>query len=606
MECSRCLLKDWPGLLLIAAIVLVNVTHATQFGPIPVTVKDDVYSYTRNFGADPSGTDGWDADLDATTPPPGMLFYSYFLIGEIPFFLSTDIKSSTADSLSWLLKVANATDVTYTIEWDPTILPATTDSFLLKYNDTKVDMRDTNQVKNTGNNEYNIVYKRIPVSFTYSISGDVRSYSSNNPVENAILVLAGDTHDTVLTDADGYYLFSAVSGGLNYTLTPNKISTQKESAISSYDAALVAQYRVGLQTFTSLQQIAGDVSDNGKISSYDAALILQYAVNIIEHFPAGDWTFIPESINYESLDSDKINQDFVAILYGDVSGNWDGGFTSNLLSSVIPNIVNAKSTKFNNEETLENETEVIVPDVMGSPGDTITVPIHIKNANNFISADLVFTYDTEVLMPINVEETSLTRDYLIFHNVTSDTGQKAGQMEIAIAGISGINEDGTLLTITFVVAHDALNESHLKIKYIELNEGNIYCSVISGVFSLSTGIDADFRKIPDGFALLGNYPNPFNTFTVISYSIVPCHTACIGEQTQDLADGPYRPAVSLRIFDLSGRLVRTLVDELQKPGHYKVNWDGRDNPGREVVSGIYLCRLDTGNYTDTKKMVVLK
>ena len=163
MKCSKWLLKGRAGLLLIAVIALVSAgaTHATTFGPIPVTVQDGGYSYTRNFGTDPAGTDGYDDGLDVACPPPGMVFYSYFWIGEVPYYLSTDIRSSTADSLSWLLKVTNATGITYTIEWDPTALPATTDSFLIKYNGTTVNMRDTNQITNTGGEDYTIVYKHI-------------------------------------------------------------------------------------------------------------------------------------------------------------------------------------------------------------------------------------------------------------------------------------------------------------------------------------------------------------------------------------------------------------------------------------------------------------
>jgi len=103
---------------------------------------------------------------------------------------------------------------------------------------------------------------------------------------------------------------------------------------------------------------------------------------------------------------------------------------------------------------------------------------------------------------------------------------------------------------------------------------------------------------PVNFALTQNYPNPFSRSTIISYKIPTL--------TNDL-----RPSVvSLRVYDLTGRLVRTLVNESQQPGHYEVSWDGLDNSGRRVISGIYVYRIAVGSvtemgyYVETKKMIL--
>jgi subtilisin family serine protease len=85
-----------------------------------------------------------------------------------------------------------------------------------------------------------------------------------------------------------------------------------------------------------------------------------------------------------------------------------------------------------------------------------------------------------------------------------------------------------------------------------------------------------------------NYPNPFNPVTVIEYSIsrtVP---------------------VRLEIYDVAGRLVRTLVDERQRPDAYRVPWDGKDNDDRPVASGVYFYRLEAGDFVQSKKLVLLK
>jgi hypothetical protein len=93
---------------------------------------------------------------------------------------------------------------------------------------------------------------------------------------------------------------------------------------------------------------------------------------------------------------------------------------------------------------------------------------------------------------------------------------------------------------------------------------------------------------PEDARLLQNVPNPFNAFTVISYSLIrPC-------------------GVTIHIYDNTGRLVRTLLKEqLRSAGQHRITWDGRDDWGRRVSSGIYLCRLQAGSTRQSTKMVLL-
>jgi hypothetical protein len=90
------------------------------------------------------------------------------------------------------------------------------------------------------------------------------------------------------------------------------------------------------------------------------------------------------------------------------------------------------------------------------------------------------------------------------------------------------------------------------------------------------------------FSLEQNHPNPFNPSTKIAYSIP--------------ADGH----VELMVYDVAGRLVRTLVDEPRRANRYTAVWDGKDNRGTAVASGVYFYRIQAGKYRATKKMVVLK
>jgi hypothetical protein len=90
--------------------------------------------------------------------------------------------------------------------------------------------------------------------------------------------------------------------------------------------------------------------------------------------------------------------------------------------------------------------------------------------------------------------------------------------------------------------------------------------------------------------LSGNYPNPFNPVTTIRYGIRE------------------RGHVSLKIYNVAGQLVRTLVNQVRTPREeaFTVTWDGRSNAGQQVASGVYFCRMVARDFTQTRKVVLLR
>lgn len=95
-------------------------------------------------------------------------------------------------------------------------------------------------------------------------------------------------------------------------------------------------------------------------------------------------------------------------------------------------------------------------------------------------------------------------------------------------------------------------------------------------------------RIPNTFQLAANYPNPFNPTTTIRYAL------------------PEAGMVRLVIYDIAGRPVRTLVHSQQAAGYRSVVWDGCDDDGKILGSGMYIYRLQANDFTDTKKMVLMK
>jgi len=98
---------------------------------------------------------------------------------------------------------------------------------------------------------------------------------------------------------------------------------------------------------------------------------------------------------------------------------------------------------------------------------------------------------------------------------------------------------------------------------------------------------------PAEYSLFQNYPNPFNPATTIAYSLAS------------------NSKVELTVYNLLGQKVRTLVSGVQSMGVYKMNWDGKNDNGRNVVSGIYIYQIkmkgkDNKLRTMTKKMLLIK
>ena len=128
------------------------------------------------------------------------------------------------------------------------------------------------------------------------------------------------------------------------------------------------------------------------------------------------------------------------------------------------------------------------------------------------------------------------------------------------------------------------------------NSNNLGQWHLKPAFSVGNFITTDIKGLTEGlpknYRLYQNYPNPFNPITRIKYSL------------------PHHSEVVLRIYDLRGRLIRTLVEEYQKSGNYQISWNGHSKAGTKVPSGIYfyriIARTEATEYLKTRKMIFLE
>jgi hypothetical protein len=104
----------------------------------------------------------------------------------------------------------------------------------------------------------------------------------------------------------------------------------------------------------------------------------------------------------------------------------------------------------------------------------------------------------------------------------------------------------------------------------------------------SPDVEAMAERLPTSYALGQNHPNPFNPTTLIPYAL------------------PERARVTLEVYDTAGRRVRVIDDGDQEPGYRTLEWDGTNDAGVAVASGVYFYRLRAGSFSATRKMVLVR
>jgi len=190
------------------------------------------------------------------------------------------------------------------------------------------------------------------------------------------------------------------------------------------------------------------------------------------------------------------------------------------------------------------------------------------------------TFDPLQFKVEEISSTSRTENLGLFHNV------QPGKMRIGMVDIYGANTvtsgEGSLLKIRFQKKRAETGISSVRI------EKAIVVNTMAEELQVQIRPNKITKSIPQVFTLAQNYPNPFNPNTTIQYTL------------------PQHAWVKINIYNILGRKVKNLVDEYQPAGYKKIIWDGKNDKGEEVASGIYFYRIQAKDFTQVKKMVLLK
>ncbi len=224
--------------------------------------------------------------------------------------------------------------------------------------------------------------------------------------------------------------------------------------------------------------------------------------------------------------------------------------------------------------TISPSSTVVINGAAMDNNNMITVPVELANSQNVQSVEVQFNYDPSELEFVNVNSNSAG-------NVNIQTAAKNGKLSFVAASSQEI-QNGKVATLHFKKLN-ANSVSELNASY-KLNDnqlsGNNSLSISNGMV---TDVGNTDGSIPQAFALAQNYPNPFNPTTQIKFSI------------------PETAHVILTVYNSLGQRIAELVNEEKAPGIYEVPFDGNN-----LSNGIYFYRISAGNYSATKKMILLK
>jgi sugar lactone lactonase YvrE len=331
----------------------------------------------------------------------------------------------------------------------------------------------------------------------------------------------------------------------------------------------------------------GDVDTSRSITSFDAALVLMHTVgrinldnpndvrnNTIPSAPGLRFSTYADTMadvsgrrGITALDASYILQrDARLISYFPAEANsyrlWDVPTTYWQVPSAISKPVATEVTPLGRVVSLS------APELAADGGQIIAA--EIDEMQGVLAGTLTFQFDPKEETFAGVQKTQLTEGYQFASHVSGN------MVRISFAAAVTGNGSGPIAELIFRPTTGSSGQlASVQLLQVQLNEEEAVAPA-SGV------------ALPKSVMLSQNYPNPFNPSTTITYAL------------------PRAGQAQLEVYNLVGQRVRTLVTGRQDAGIYRLTWDGRDEQGHDVASGVYLCRLTAESSVLVRKMALVK
>lgn len=302
--------------------------------------------------------------------------------------------------------------------------------------------------------------------------GNILTPPAPRYVPNVELSGAGILPVSTTTNGLGLYSLNGFGSGA-YTVTPSKTGGVND-AISAFDSARVAQFVVDLIPFNATQLRVADVSGTGGITSFDATLISRYIVGLppLGGDVTGTWIFEPASKNYPNVYANVANENYTALLMGEVSANWNDP-------------VSIPGGRPANGGGPERSIAVKAADLVTPADSEVLVPVSIQGAVNkgIVSYEFDLRYDPSVLQPqsdpVDLADT-------VSRGLTSVVNAEVpGLLKVAVFGTTPIDENGVLMNLRFTAVGARGTVSPITWERMSFNEGSPRVNAVDGQVELS-------------------------------------------------------------------------------------------------------------------------
>ncbi len=412
-----------------------------------------------------------------------------------------------------------------------------------------------------------------------SISGMIHT-EGMEAVEDVEVYLSGGASffEMFVTSNNGVYEFNNVPLDQNYSVTP-LLDQFPMNGVSSYDLILIAQHILNMNQLDSpYKMIAADINRSGSITTLDLVELRKMILYINSDFPNNtSWRFVdanfvfpdatnpfatafPEIVDINGL-VEAIQNDFVGVKIGDVNG-----------TAVANNLVGADDRNFGGDLVFATADQQL------KAGETYEVTFRADNFTAINGYQFTLNFDQSVVDftevnagdLVNMNDNNFGLALLNEGVITTSWTHNAAQ---------SVSKEAAVFTVSFTAKADAMLSDVLSIssRYTAAEAYNNKLDLldVNLRFDEATSVASEFR-------LLQNTPNPFRDETAISFVL------------------PTASSATLTIFDVSGRAIQVITNNYEV-GHNTISLNKSD-----LTEGVFYYKLETPNYTATKKMIMIK
>lgn len=395
-----------------------------------------------------------------------------------------------------------------------------------------------------------ITFTVYPKEHVY-LSGQCVYYGNENPVDS-VKIRWEDTGQPAYSNEAGFFKIDGIPLFESVNLIPERSAVWEEQInVSLYGAALIARYVSGIQTFSDEQELAADINGDDAVTLQDAVLIARIQVGLESaiNTKIGEWKFLPQSLKVDSVSVDVDSLDFTAVRVGDF-----------IPVSQDENNDGALFVEKGEERFLGKRSQAV---------KSIKIPIWLRG-EDVLACQMTVAWDTSRVIWNGIEQ-SLPGFVMAYNQI------QPGKLRIAMFSSEAVSGEASLFTLAFWPKGENT-----------VCDLTIQDAVLNNVPLLNSTKVMDDSMIKKDFGLENNYPNPFNAQTHIPYSLKNAGH------------------VQVIIYNVCGQMIRNLMNDYINAGTHELLWDGKDQLGMDVSSGIYLIVIENEHEKYVKRMELLR